>query len=353
MASFCKYCGRPLADGEVCHCNTNQQWSANQQWSTNEGTTDRGSSNFDSTGYGTNRNYFNGNATDFWSSMKIRMGLTDQNDDSVYEDGKKIVPDVVKPNEGEVPIRQYEVATLRNKCAGITYAKAKGRIQVTNKRILFRAPGKSIIGTRSSIQHEFAIDEIGGIEARREHILNMGDFFVGYLCAIFGYILSGLFLMLTENGSEFLFYFLAMLLGIGALVPFFMIKKRWLLKMFFDGISVGAFSLAVLVNRNWFFSIFLAAALIILIINGIIYALRPNLVLMVKPKGAASTAIDIRRTNGLGRMFQRSGAGESDDHTGFKEVFPEEGAEEAIRELGAIISDIQKLGDYGIEKWKR
>jgi hypothetical protein len=37
---------------------------------------------------------------------------------------------------------------------------------------------------------------------------------------------------------------------------------------------------------------------------------------------------------------------------GFTEVIPTEHSEKAIRELGAIINDIQKLGDLGLEKWK-
>jgi hypothetical protein len=32
---------------------------------------------------------------------------------------------------------------------------------------------------------------------------------------------------------------------------------------------------------------------------------------------------------------------------------PAEDAEEMLKELGALILDIQMLGDYGIDKWKK
>lgn len=37
---------------------------------------------------------------------------------------------------------------------------------------------------------------------------------------------------------------------------------------------------------------------------------------------------------------------------GFNEILPENDAEKCIREISAMISDIQKLGDFGIEKWR-
>lgn len=39
--------------------------------------------------------------------------------------------------------------------------------------------------------------------------------------------------------------------------------------------------------------------------------------------------------------------------TGYNEVLPARDTDRAIEEIGAIVSDIQKLGDYAIEKWKR
>ena len=35
--------------------------------------------------------------------------------DEAFENGRKIVPDCVKPNDSEIPVKQYRIATLRNR----------------------------------------------------------------------------------------------------------------------------------------------------------------------------------------------------------------------------------------------
>ncbi len=271
------------------------------------------------------------------------IGEPEYNNDSPYEDGMKIIPDIVRPNEGEVPIRQYQIATLRNKVAGVTYAKATGRIQVTNK----------------SLQHEFLIDEIGGIEARREHIFNKGDMFLSLIAAIIGTLImtrivgNSIERDINFRGLGTTCYFLALFFGTVGIVPFFAIKKHWLLKAFLAGVSGGAFLVPALAGANLFFAALAIFAYIIVFLAGLLYSIRPNLVLSVKLKGAASPAVDIRRTStGIGGILQRAGGTDSDDHTGFKEIYPEKDAERAIREIGAVINDIQKMGDYAVSKWE-
>ena len=41
----------------------------------------------------------------------------------------------------------------------------------------------------------------------------------------------------------------------------------------------------------------------------------------------------------------------SKDYSGFKEIMPWEDTVIAINELGTLIDDLQKQGDYAIEKW--
>ena len=61
--------------------------------------------------------------------------------------------------------------------------------------------------------------------------------------------------------------------------------------------------------------------------------------------GSGEGPIDIRRNTLFTKQNERG--------TGFDEVIPTEQTESAIREISAIIGDIQKLGDFGIEKWKK
>ena len=40
------------------------------------------------------------------------------------------------------------------------------------------------------------------------------------------------------------------------------------------------------------------------------------------------------------------------EYTGFSEVLPWTDTDKAINEIGAMIDDLQTMGDYAIEKWK-
>ena len=79
-----------------------------------------------------------------------------------------------------------------------------------------------------------------------------------------------------------------------------------------------------------------------------VHSIKPNLALVIKTK-SASEAIDIRRKK---KSLFGGTLNDKSDHTGYTEILPDADAELSIRELGAIINDIQKLGDFGVEKWK-
>ena len=105
------------------------------------------------------------------------IGEPERNATDCYERNLKIVPDCISSNENEIPVKQYNIAVLRNLLRG---ERAEGRMQVTNKRVVFRAAGRSI-GGRTTLQQEFAIDELAGIEAQR-------NFRFGFIYLLFGVI---------------------------------------------------------------------------------------------------------------------------------------------------------------------
>ncbi len=334
MARFCTRCGRPLEDGQVCVCS--------------------GGARAPEVGRAPAYTQQKAQAKGFFETMKNQMGIgnPELNQGDVYEKGKRIIPDCVRPNEGEVPVKQYEVAKLQSRVLGIPYAKAIGRMQVTNKRVIFRAPGKSI-GGRTTLQHEFAIDELAGVEARREYRFNPGDVFLGIFTFLFAAFLTT-WLVTKMCGTEIAMYIvLPLLFGIGLAVPFFLVKKLWLLKVLcLGGASGPLYSFGVALGEiekyeffgdlMWFLSIitFLCALVALFF-----YAIRPNMVLVVKTK-AATDAIDVRSRSLIGGI-------NGSEHTGYNEVLPAEDTERCIREVNALINDIQKLGDFGIEKWAR
>ncbi len=358
MAKFCTKCGRPLTEGEVCNCAAA---TANNTASTQQ------DKNTDTVNI--NVTQVASNVSAIWTAFKNKIGLGDPltNERDAFEKGLKIVPDCVKPNDSEIPVRQYQIATLRNRIACITYTKAYGRIQVTNKRVIFRAPGRCLAG-RTTLQHEFAIDEIAGIEARREYVFNFWDLLLGlFLFSLGGGAAAGICLGVSDNMHNLvLASIFALLFAAGAGALFVLIKKKWALKLL--GLGAGTVPAAAvglgglgLARYGFGGSEFFCIILVIIALIGIlfslftlfVYSIRPNLAVIIKTK-SASEAIDIRRKKKplLGSIFG-GGQSDKDDHTGYTEIWPDVDAEISIHEIGAMINDIQKLGDFGIEKWKQ
>lgn len=337
----------------------------------------------------------------FLESMKNRMGIgePERNATDTYERGMKIVPDCISENDGEVPVKQYNIAVLRNI---LRFERAEGRMQVTNKRVIFRAAGRSI-GGRTTLQQEFNIDEVAGIEAIRSYRFSLLHLFFG-LHIILLFIFIAMFISLSavpetwtvteqverqetyhvdgeartrtvvENVERsmrqnlpstvelvvpglsfitqsnivrlgFIGTAVSFLIGFGGIVPFFMIKGRFLLKLVFLGASYGA--LTVVISRWGVFGVVHFIVGILIIVGIFLYCMRPDLHILIRNKGAIdqSPPISIRRRRGLTAWRQES-------DTGFSEVIPTPESESAIREIGAIISDIQKLGDHGVDRWR-
>ena len=335
MARFCSYCGKPIIEGGSCNCEESKNANSNQQkkFTVNDAVQ---------------------KLKGFMESMKNRMGLGDpeRNSGDAYErDRKNIVPDCVKPNEGEVPVKQYNIATLRNRILGIPYIKAKGRLQVTNKRVIFRAPGRCLSG-RTTLQQEFAIDEVAGIEARREYTFYLWDMFIAIWFVMIGSIIPGLLISLFMRSRIAIAVTVGVLFGIAGCVPFFIISKKWVSKLLCLGGSLISFGLPGFEGGYRFLAFLATVASLLAWFTIFVYSIRPNLVLIVKTKGA-TPALDIKRRR-VGFFLKLLGvrSSEAEDHTGFKEIVPAEDAEICIREANAIINDIQKLGDFGIDKWK-
>jgi hypothetical protein len=395
-------------------------------------------------------------AGNFLESMKNRMGIgsPERNSTDTYERGMKIVPECIGAVENETPVKQYNIAVLRTL---LKLERAEGRMQVTNKRVVFRAAGRSV-GGRTTLQHEFAINEIAGIEAKK-------NFKFSFLYLLFAVFISALAVLIiygpegitgiktpletqeyrierilspkhlraaylnaemaieeraeAEGAAEqakserddlqqlvaeyeenarvnpnrthwfrrqnrtaqavldliipekdaavekaklaneqlasaraveteavkklesaektwaVLMTVLGTLLGLGALFAFFALYKKFGLKLFILHFGIFGFALSFAVTDFFLFKWLLVLTAIITLICVFLYCFRPNLVVSIKNKSGKEGAMDIRRGKG----------------TGFAEVIPTEESEGAIREIGAMISDIQKSGDSAIGKW--
>lgn len=321
---YCTRCGRPLKEGEQCSC----------------------------TRVHTNPQIDTSSFSMFLYSLGQRMGIGDPTVDPVnkYERGQKIVPQNVTPNDTEVPVKQYDLCVMRSR---LKFMRAEGRLQVTNKRVIFRAKGTSLMGG-TTLQHEFSIDEIAGFQILRNFRFSGLDlllaivlsFIVGRIGMSFG---LGMYGNLRAFGA-----FLAFVLAIGACVVPFLFAKFFLTKSLVlslgAGILVGggAMAAARYTPVRWILLFLLFVTLVLLIIHLFVFSFKPNMEFHVRTKGGEAVIPVRHDRKNLGAM---AGAVET-FITGYNEVLPTNQTETAIREVGALINDIQKMGDFGIAKWR-
>ncbi len=289
-------------------------------------------------------------------ALQLRIGVVDpgRSSDGVYERGTQIVPDNLPLNEGEVPIRQYNVAVLRSR---LKLERAEGRLQVTNKRLLFRATGRSVRG-KTTLQHEFALDDIKGFEIRKDYRFSFLDLVAAVICVIaVGAAFGALVTAIAGNSAAF-GCVLGVLLGAASVVPFFMLCRRFFLKVLCSAAGTlpaisaftvarlyvhyrGGFGWSLLVGLS---TIVVIASVIILIASIFLFCIKPNLVFDFKTMGGGAP-IQIRSRSSAFSLNRN-------DYTGFSEVLPAADTEKALREIGALINDVQKLGDRAIDQWK-
>ena len=64
----------------------------------------------------------------------------------------------IQPIDGEIPLREYEVARYHNYLRGLI---AKGYLEITNKRLIYQVTGQSVYGP--VLYHsEYAVDKSSG-----------------------------------------------------------------------------------------------------------------------------------------------------------------------------------------------
>ncbi len=317
MAKFCTQCGRALNEGEVCNC-TNGTQNSRQFYQGN---------NY--------RNVSNGLT---WEAVKNHMGIGDpeMNKTDAFETGCSIVPDCVRACEGEESIKQYEIANFRTRLFIFNIARAIGKIQITNKRLIFRAPGKTLLG-RTATQQEFSINDISGIETHRGKVLNLIDLFVGMIVAALGVAIGTMFVTALSNSSRGFAMFLCYALLIAGCVPFVMLHKKWLVKILCLGAAYGpAMTVARALGHYSYYGgsdmleffgmlafILSWIPFICTIFSVVVYSIIPSLSLVVKTSQAVNAVVIKHRK------------------LGFAEIIPTEDAEKCFREINAIINEIQ------------
>lgn len=266
-----------------------------------------------------------------WQKMTRKIGVSDTDTD-YYESGKQIIPDSIAAENGETIIKQYDnLAVLQSK---IKLTRAKGRMQITNKRVVFRANGFSPAG-KITYQQEFSLDKIEGVSIRKDYRFRFID------CLFMDAVATAIISIVTRIGAG-VPYFIMAIIGIVSWVPFFLLKKQWLKKLLILSIGAG-FLISGVIRPSGFAAVLSIISVFLYLIALFLYALKPNLLIEFKVGGAE--AIQIRRKDSIFSF-------KHEEYSGFAEVMPGKDAELAIKEVGAIIDDIKTLGDLGVEKWR-
>lgn len=198
----------------------------------------------------------------------------------------------VTPCEGEVSIKSYQCTQFNSRVFGL---KANGFLEVTNKRLLFQALGKGMNGY-SVIHSEVAISDVSEIKIYKGNSFNI-------LMLIIGIILS---------------------IGVAALVKTF-------LSFAMDSGGVGSF-LALLIFAGgvyWFY----------------INSKKEAFSLVINSKGGSGNVVYIAGLSPFG--------GSNSVASKALEALPAQDSELVFKEIGAVVLDIQNIGENAIEKWKK
>lgn len=250
----------------------------------------------------------------------------------------------VTPSEGEMSVRAYHCTYYRSHLLGL---HASGYLAVTNKRVLFQALGKTSVG-QSIIQSEVPIADVSGINSYKGTHFSFGRLFLAFMVASFVFTLVPILLGAAGNfDMRYDDYKSTMwaLAIISALVTF-IIPSKLLLRTILATTSIGVVfaSTGGLFGRMDRDNLIIYGLAIYTLICIVLYARRPTFSLSIGSKGGSSTPINISGVTGLGILDMAAGRALTAE--------PAEEAETMLRELGAVVLDIQTLGDFGIEKWK-
>lgn len=191
--------------------------------------------------------------------------------------------------EGEQSVKAYQCTEFKSKFYGIS---GKGYLEVTNKRLLFQTPGQNARGW-VGIHNEVAISEVSDIKMYKGYTTSLLKLILGLIGALLGALIirAGISAFTSD--------------GVGT----------------FFGLAVFAYLAYLAYNwaKNDAFSI---------IIN--------------TRQGEAVVALAGESP------FSKGGFTSSKSLISNK---PSIDTDTMIREIGAVILDVQTLGDYAIQKW--
>lgn len=251
----------------------------------------------------------------------------------------------ITPAEGEKTVRTYCCTTLSSRFLGI---QSNGYLGVTNKRVIYQT--FSTQGAHKNImQSEVPIADISGMTSFKGIYFSLLSF-LGAITLTLATTALLTTLIPTISfifGSYTAFQVICWTIIVVGLVGSFLISVKSIGRPIVAGAaSAGFFALAGGSLLNLSGSVWqIGLALLVLLYAGLCcfwYARRPTFSLEIHSKGAANAAISIASASGIFNISATKAVNPK----------PAQDSDRMLKQLGAVIMDIQMLGDYGIEKWK-
>jgi hypothetical protein len=283
----------------------------------------------------------------------------------------RLLEENLTPAEGESEVKSYHCTSFKS---ALIRMKAEGYLVVTNKRVVFHAAGNSFAG-KSILQSEVPIEEVSGINIYKGSYISFKHLLGALLfSAFFGGLVNGIFYTIlyyvgrSMNQSLDAYKSLqanvqgAMwILAIGFLLASFFFARKNILRSAFVATSssffgeVGGLTLfsslatsylatgSISSSKAWI----LALSAVVGIYTAVCifwYSRRPTMSLTVGSKAGSYTPIAISGISGFGIVNTSASKALSAE--------PAEDAETLLKELGALVMDIQILGDIGVNRWR-
>jgi hypothetical protein len=265
----------------------------------------------------------------------------------------KLLKESVTPAEGEASVKAYHCTYYKSWLLGLS---ASGYLEVTNKRVIFQACGKSSAGT-SIIHSEVPIADVSGISTYKGTYFSIGHLLAAVVASFIAFSLVPFVITIVQDYDTLIYvrWGIALLGFVGS----FFVSKQSIWRCVLVSSSASALLVVGIISsffnflgsifgfgngsNNWSILLGFLVAIYALICL-FWYARRPTFSLSVSSKGGSSTPINISGATGIGIFDIAAGKALTAE--------PADEAEKLLKELGAVILDIQTLGDFGISKWK-
>jgi hypothetical protein len=270
------------------------------------------------------------------------------------------------PAEDESVVRTYHTTTLSSGLLGL---KAEGYLTVTNLRLVFYGIGSALAG-KSILHSEVPLADVSGITSYKGSYFSFGhlalaaivSFLVGVIASVIVTAIIGAIVFAVRSAE---FAQIAVFAPVVVAAVFFFAsfasprdkisRSIWATCGAIMLAGIGGLGLASATFGSLFRSpaqtLWGGAAFFLALVGGIYalfcyfwYARRETMALAVSSKGGSSTPISISGIAGFG-LF--SGAALRS-----LTAEPAEDVEPMIKELGAMVTDIQAMGVHGISKWR-